>query len=184
MALSEVQAFEKFKKGEEIAFRFFYDKHVGLVQYVGFTFGLGPSEKDDLVQEVFLKLFNNRAQLASPGQMAAWLAMTARNHLIDGKRKASVAKAHAEGEKQDPDFGQMPVRPDGVLVTRLLQDVLVELRGETGYQDFCDFYLTGLTNQEIADRNREAIGTVTSRLVRMRKKFRELFENRYGKGYP
>ena len=191
-------------RGDAEAFRYFYDKHVGLVQYIGFRFGVSAEEKDDLVQEVFLKLLNVRAKLQGPDQLAAWLATAARNWLIDRGRKL---KRHARienpgsvpggpsrlADKRPPrgeavfsfELQNGPMAPDEAvsrsLTAELVRDLAGQMEGQAGYEDFVAFYFEEKSVDEIVRSNGEAAGTVTSRLTRMRAKFRALFEAKYGR---
>ena len=55
----------------------------------------------------------------------------------------------------------------------IVLEIVKAIKSEKGGDTFIDFYILGYTAAEIASKNNEAISTVTSRLSRLRTKFKE-----------
>lgn len=186
---SDKELIIRMQSGEPAAFAALYEKYVGLVQYVGKRFGATSERCDDLVQEVFLKLYNSSSQIRNTEQLGPWLITAAKNWLIDESRRVVNKCSRMQslsGEDEPADL--MPSRADDPeaqltrnFVGAVVRGLLLEMAADTGIEDFRAFYVDGLTIDEIAGRNAEPTGTITSRLTRLRKRFRVLYEQRYGR---
>ncbi len=167
----------RIQRGDQKAFRTLYLEKVGLVQFIGHQFNLSNAEKDDLVQETFLKLYNSIANLKNPKALDKWLITTAKNLIIDQMRKNNTAKTDSVGEQISDLAEKNPLdRTDDVLretEIKLLQDLFLEIEKEKGGDTFVAFYRDGKSVKEIAMRNSESISSVTTRLTRMRRKLSE-----------
>lgn len=76
-----------------------------LLAYVATNFGSGPPEPEDVVQSAFTKLAHqNMAKIKNP---RAFLYTTARNVVIDFRRKAARHRAHAEATSSLNVFANM-----------------------------------------------------------------------------
>lgn len=73
--------------------------------FLGFfrRLGVGPSEAEDLVQEVFLKLFRNANTYQPTGRFQAFAFRVARNAWIDRSRRAALRPRNLEGLSKDED---------------------------------------------------------------------------------
>lgn len=79
------------------------------------TFGQGPPEPEEIVQAAFLK-FMRLPDRGKVGNARAFLYATARNIIIDHKRKAKRNDAYvAEQLAFDPDFRLEEISPERVL---------------------------------------------------------------------
>jgi len=74
--------------------------HGSIRRYVARTFGAGPPDPDDVVQAVFEKY----AELADSNRIAnpkAFLIRTARNYVLDQRRRQAVRSSFAQGIESD-----------------------------------------------------------------------------------
>jgi RNA polymerase sigma-70 factor (ECF subfamily) len=99
----------KVRAGDVHAFQELYERFKGpLMSYVH-SFIQDPPIAEDLVQEVFLRVYRNRASYEPQAQVSTWLWTIARNACIDQLRKASNReKVVAVTEKDDDGGGLAP----------------------------------------------------------------------------
>jgi RNA polymerase sigma factor (sigma-70 family) len=71
----------------DMSLREIYEAHVGLIQFVLRSFRLSEEERDDLIQEVFLRLHPSKDRI-DPAKIKGFLSITARNLAIDKDRQS------------------------------------------------------------------------------------------------
>ncbi|QSB28949.1 RNA polymerase sigma-70 factor [Flavobacterium sp. CLA17] len=69
----ESDIFESFKKGDQIAFTYFYDKYFKRIQSFSVQFIYDPDEAENLAQEAFLHLWQNRESVDSINGIQSFL---------------------------------------------------------------------------------------------------------------
>lgn len=129
---------------------------------------------DDIVQEAFLKAFQNINQLRDINKFRSWLASIAVNLCKDyfskTSREISVEKLFAPSGSPTPEEQVLATVPDANFEKALKQleynekEVLM-----LKYQD-------GYSTQEIADYYNINVQSVNARLFRARKKFKRIHE--------
>ena len=169
--------FEALTDGDDKVFQKVFEAYVGLIQFVVGKFRLSSDTKDDIVQEVFVKLYENRRKLTGANTIKAWLCTTARNLCIDQTRRkptTSFEDAQESGQELAPQAAgpDSAVREAEVILVQELIDKVVE---QTGDDTFRLFYSEGMSAKDIAIMKEEAVSTVTTRLSRLRKRFRDEF---------
>jgi RNA polymerase sigma factor (sigma-70 family) len=82
-----LEIFEDFKKGDEYAFKHFFDLYFPpLLQFVrGYTGDLEGAE--EIVSDSFIALYEKRSSIQDLGQISGFLYVLARNRAIDWLRK-------------------------------------------------------------------------------------------------
>jgi len=75
--------------GREDAFDKMYDHYVHSTYSFVIKFVKSPELAEDLTQEIFIKIWENRSQLGKVKSFRAYLFATARNHALNFLRKAS-----------------------------------------------------------------------------------------------
>lgn len=150
------------------SFRRIYAEHVGLVQYVLHDCGIRDAEKDDLVQETFLRLHRAPGPMP-PERIKGFLVLTARNLAIDTYRRKKSRRTDA-----DPDAvgaaaeGLWESDARRTVLAQAAGELLDELAKEPGTEVLTMFYRQGLSVKEISAKTGQATGTVTARLSRLR----------------
>ena len=168
--------------GDSSAFQAVYDQYVGLVQFVVDRCGVAPEDRDELVQETFLRLHQKAGTIREATKVKSWLTVTARNLTLDRLRKASRQKTDAAGEETDgiadPHATQSKESAARELELAIVGDLIAKIAETPGGETFRLFYVEGWSNRQIAEHNGEALSTVTTRLSRMRTKFKEELKQR------
>ena len=94
--------------GSEAALASIYDRHVSSIYATAFRLTGDRSVAEDVVQEVFLTLWNRAERFDSRvGSLAAWLGTIARNRAVDRLRAASrrpqLVSLSPMGAEDEPD---------------------------------------------------------------------------------
>jgi len=161
------------KSGDQSAIAELYDRYSSIVYAVALRVLGDTMAAEDVLQEVFLQLWRNPGAFdAARGNLAAWLAVIARNRAIDALRRRKpetdiedviVSVVAVSSEKKDRTRAAEKVR--GVL-----QDMAPAQRAALEMA-----YFEGLTHSEIASKTGEPLGTIKTRiragLMALRKAF-------------
>ena len=166
-------------RGDQAAFRAYYDEYADLILFVARRFGLAPAAADDVLQETFYRLFRKARTIEDGSKVKPWLVTTARRLVIDQIRKAGREAPLASGDARErADLTVMSDDVEGLereIELKAVATLVAEIAEAPGGDTFRAFYVEGLTARAIASRNGEAVSTVTTRLSRLRRRFLERF---------
>lgn len=87
---SELQIFESFKEGNETAFTYFYDKYFRRIQAFSIQFIYDKEEAENLAQEAFLHLWQNRETVESINGIQSFLYTYAKSRCLNFIRHNKV----------------------------------------------------------------------------------------------
>lgn len=153
------------------AFRALYDRYSDLVYSTTLRMVRDVYLAQDMVQEVFLRIWRKpESYVAQRGRFAVWLTSVARNRAVDEIRSRGRRYRHetASPEEQERELAG-PGQDDPALTAeladqrRIILDALAELPAEQR-QVIELAYFGGLTQQEIAQRLSQPLGTVKTRI--------------------
>lgn len=156
---------------DEAAFQELYDTHADTVYSVAMQLLRDEAEAGDLLQEVFLKIWN-ASELYDPvlGKVVSWIITITRrrclNRLRSQQRRAAAYRASAEESITSGDS----VEDSGAVLLRretaqAVQAALSALPSEQSEAIRLSF-LNGLTHEETAERLDAPLGTVKARIRR------------------
>ena len=104
--ISDEEAMEKFQKGNHKCFDLLVDRHSkGLYRFIFRMIGGNIANAEDLLQEVFIKLIENRDSYDSNRKFTTWIYRLARNHTIDFIRKEKYRNHSSLDRKVAYDSG-------------------------------------------------------------------------------
>ena len=177
--------------GSEAALASLYDRHVSSIFATAFRLTGDRSVAEDVVQEVFLTLWNRAERFdSSVGSLAAWLGTIARNRAVDRLRAASrrpqLVSLSPTGRDDEPDSSALERLanvhgtvggvvdsdardPADVLATGETQaaiDVALAAMADPEREVILLAYRDDLTQTEIAARLGWPLGTVKTRTRR------------------
>ena len=156
---------------DPLAFQELYDLYSGIVYSVAYDLLQNEAEASDIVQDVFLKIWN-ASELYNPvlGKVVSWIVTITRHRSLNlirsGQRRARAYQASA-GE-QSLTSGAVPGSAEVLLRTetaQAVQNALSALPPEQREAISISFLL-GLTHEETAARLGEPLGTVKARIRR------------------
>jgi RNA polymerase sigma-70 factor (ECF subfamily) len=172
---ADQQLVERCLKGDEAAWEDLIRVHTRRVYSICYRFTGSDQEAQDLVQEVFLRVFRSLPSFrAGEGSFAVWLAKVSRNLLIDHYRRTKQQRATDSIEELLPMLVEKTAasarterlvagREASDLLQGALQRLSPELRETVILRD-----LEELEYKEIAQVLNVPEGTVKSRLNRGR----------------
>lgn len=83
---------EKFKRGDEAAFRRLYEKYGRAVYFYSLALAGNEHDAEEAAQDSFLAFIKNVDRYRPGGSLKSYLMRSARNRIIDRHRKAAVRK--------------------------------------------------------------------------------------------
>jgi RNA polymerase sigma-70 factor (ECF subfamily) len=153
------------------AFRALYGRYGNLVYSTVLRIVRDPQIAEDMVQEIFLRLWRRpESYVANRGRFATWLTSVSRNRAVDElrSRKRRFRYETASPEEQEREL-PAPGADDPALTAELSDQrrlILAALDGLPPEQrQIIELaYFGGLTQQEIAERLSQPLGTVKTRI--------------------
>jgi RNA polymerase sigma-70 factor (ECF subfamily) len=180
--LSEAEAIERAKLGDETAFQVLYEKHKRRVYSLCLRMTANTAEAEDLAQEAFLQLYRKIATFRGESAFSTWLHRLAVNVVLMHLRKKSLPVVSLEettqGTDEDSpkkDFGADDVALSGSIDRLHLQRAVNDL--PPGYRTIFVLHdVEGYEHNEIATLVGCSIGNSKSQLHKARMKLRDLLK--------
>ncbi len=153
------------------AFSQLYDLFSHALRAIAFRVLTDAGEADDILQEVFIKVWEHAPQYSNTqGTAATWLITITRNAALNRLRSrnrnlAAMERAAAEPPHESPDCGSAFERVVSAETALLVRDALASLPEEQRVPLELA-YMHGLTYEEVALRLGHPLGSVKSRLRR------------------
>jgi RNA polymerase sigma-70 factor (ECF subfamily) len=172
-------------EGNRVAFAALYDRFSTPLYSLALKMLANEAEAQDLLQEVFLSIWNKAVTFRSDrGSAFAWVVSQARNRAIDRirsrRRRGELLEAH--GPELEPSGSAVLSSAQNAELSergRHVRDALEQL-SEEQRQVLRLAYFEGLTQLEIAERLAEPLGTIKARahrgMARLRASLRFLHE--------
>ena len=161
-----------FQEGDELAFVSLYNRHKGPVYGFCLKMVLDEEMARDVLQETFLRVYENKDRLANAASFRTWLFTIARNLSLNHlRRRARTEPLHATSLGRTlPDEGALPgVRLEKSEQVRLVNHFLRQLKPE--YREVLVLReYQNLSYEEIATVTRTTLSSVKSRLFKARRK--------------
>jgi RNA polymerase sigma factor (sigma-70 family) len=160
--------------GDRAAFARLYERSAARLLGVVLRIERNRSQAEDILQEVFIKVWRSAASFdAGRAQAATWLASVARNAAIDGLRRRAAQPATVSTTRHDDDDTSDLLQDfiadepgpaqhlEQAAERRALQRCLGVLNGDQCQAVALAFY-QGLSYAEVAEHLRQPLGTVKS----------------------
>jgi RNA polymerase sigma-70 factor, ECF subfamily len=150
------------QSGDQSAMAALYDRYSSIVYSVALRVLQDTAAAEDVLQDIFMQLWRKPAAFdASRGNMAAWLAVIARNRAIDALRRRRP--------QDDIDEVMVSVEPDLASEaerSRAMEKVRGALQAMPPAQRAAleMAYFEGLTHAEIAEKSGDPLGTIKTRI--------------------
>lgn len=166
-------------EGNAEAFGELVQAYQRLVGSIAWRYGVRREEIEDVVSEVFIKVFRNLHRYHPDHPFSTWLYRLAANHVVDHGRRArrlgEPAELPAELADERPDnASDLESRERASLLRAALAEV-----GPRYREALFLVYIEGLPVQEAAATLGLPDGTVKSRLLRGREALRRILTRRH-----
>lgn len=159
-----------------------YDRYGRLAYSVALNASGDPAQAEEITQDAFLKVWQHAATYrVDEGKVAVWLARIVRNRAIDLFRRQRV---RAEGNSVSWELVAETPHPDGQSVERdvdlrqqqaNIRAAMAQIPAEQR-DALALAYFQGYTQEEIAARLGQPLGTVKTRIRLAMQKLRSLLE--------
>lgn len=161
-----------FQAGDEFAFVSLYNRYRNQVYGFCLKMLLDEDLAQDVLQETFMRVYENRQRLSNAASFKTWLFTIARNQSLNQLRRASRRVDLDESAPPDPRAadGGLPIsrleRSERIdLVNRYLKKLKPDYREVIVLREY-----QNLSYDEIAAVTRTNVSTVKSRLFKARRK--------------
>jgi RNA polymerase sigma-70 factor (ECF subfamily) len=169
--LDDEELMERLSYRDLAAFRAIYARYTNLVYSTALRVIRDPHIAEDMVQEIFLRLWRKpESYTASRGKFATWLTSVTRNRAVDEIRSRNRRYRHetASPEEQERELPAADTEDPALTAElsdqrRLILTALSQLPLEQR-QTIELAYFGGLTQQEISERLGQPLGTVKTRI--------------------
>lgn len=158
--------------GNRIAFRKLHERYRAILFFTINKVLGNIEDSEDVMQEVFSKIWSKAHQFdLSRGKPLTWATTMARNRAID--RYRSKQRRSKLGDRYETHVDVIADRSTNITerdieqneTTRVLQSAVLELT--PGQREAIDLaYFGGLTQNEVAERTGQPLGTVKARIRR------------------
>ena len=154
-------------------FRDLYEQHSRSVYLTALRVTGNPADAEDVLQTVFLRVFDGQIALDAAGAPGAYLRRAAANASIDIlRRKKTRGETEIDESREPGNRSGLRLAGSGesdLVLKERLRDALGRIPAESA-ELFVLCYLEGYSYDELADLFQLERGTVASRLHRIRAK--------------
>lgn len=157
------------KQGDEAALRIIYDRFYDRVFYLAIQFLKSPESAEEIVQDVFLKLWEKRQEIDETRPVEAWLYTVTRNRVINQFRKVAREQACLKVKEVLPETTDFDKTADKKILDREVENLLDQaLRQlpEKQREVYRLARLEGYSRNEIADHLHISALTVKTHMAR------------------
>lgn len=167
---------EAFQAGEDFAFVALYDRYKGAVYTFCFKMLLDKELAKDVLQETFIRVFENRARLLSSDSFQAWVFTIARNQCLNlirrERRQIPLESAGYEALRAaELPSTELEKSEQVDLVNQFLGRLKEDYREVLVLREY-----QNLSYEEIAGITRSTLSAVKSRLFKARRKLAEFMD--------
>ena len=177
---------EKIQAGDKKAFRSLIEKYQRLVSHIVFRMIPNETDREDICQEIFIKVYQNLGNFRFQSKISTWIAKITYNSCINylQKKKIPLFEDHTVDDKTIENLSGNYTLPDSSTEKK---DIASRLQTEIAkmnihYRTILTLYhLEEMSYTEISQIMGIPQGTVKSYLFRARKKLRKRLMSKYKK---
>jgi len=170
--------------GNKKAFESIIEQHKRLVSHIVFRMLQNPADREDICQDVFLKVYENLGGFQFESKLSTWIAKIAYNTCLNylEKKRVPLFDDLAPQEKPLDSVSDCSIRPDQIVegreVSSLLQDEIEKM--PVHYRTILTLYhLQQMSYKEIGEAMQLPEGTVKSYLFRARRLLKNRLTSKY-----
>jgi RNA polymerase sigma-70 factor (ECF subfamily) len=174
----------KILEGDVQAFRLLISRHERLVAHMIGRLVKGVEEKEELCQDVFLKVYEKLGEFSFQSRLSTWIATIAYRHAINHLRKKKMYYAELPGEEDITASFVSADNPESVVTEKDMDEFIFKLIDELPpqYKAVLTLYhLEEMTYPEICEITSMPEGTVKNYLFRARNLLKEKVKKYLGK---
>ena len=167
---------EAFQEGDEFAFVSLYNRYKGAVYAFCVKMLLDRAQAQDIMQETFLRVYENRDRLHSASSFKSWLFTIARNQCLNQLRRSNRQVPLEENDESNVRLFDTPVasleKSERIeMVSHFLSQLKPDYREVLILREYHN-----LSYEEIAAVTRSTLSAVKSRLFKARRRLADYLE--------
>lgn len=174
--------YARVRNKDRIAFETLYDRYEKLLYSFAFQFTNESALTEEVIQDVFLKLWNGTSEYdVNKGKFSSWLLTVTRNKAIDEtrKRKRHTYEDILEKDSLVQDEASVEEKVEWSEQKSRIHRAMSRLNNDQ--QQVIDlFYFKGLNQQKISDQCEIPLGTVKGRIRIALKHLRKMLDQEGG----
>ncbi len=175
-AAADLALVERVLRGDTAAFGVLVERFQRLVASVAWRYGVRRDDIEDVVSDVFVKVYENLRRFRADHPFATWLYRLAVNHVIDRSRRLAREQKRAELPEALADPAPDPAeRAETSEDARRVRRALAALPPRYREALFL-VYVEGFKLEEVSRSLGVPLGTVKTRLMRGRQALRRALE--------
>jgi RNA polymerase sigma factor (sigma-70 family) len=164
------------KANDHKAFEIVYKKYYRVLLGISMRYSSTSAEAEDVLQDAFIKIFNNIGAYSEKGSFEGWLKRIVQNTAINQYRKnmrfVLSVESYQEEEEQKTDLDSIFQNFDTKHILQLLNQL------PPGYRLIINLYcIDGYSHKEISGMLNITTGTSKSQLFKARNFLKELIES-------
>jgi len=164
--MTDIELIARITKRDRQAFDSFYEKYAQIIFNVCVRILRDESEAEDIMQEIFVQIWREAERFdSSRASVKTWLFTIARSRSLDRyrSRKTMQSRLQDAGEEDLQQIASAENLQGTSVMQQYIGGVLNQLSKEQRSVLELSYY-EGLTQEEIAERLGEPLGTIKSRI--------------------
>jgi len=189
LEITDQQLLELLAKGNELAFKQLYDRYSSKVYNTLLSYTKNAEDAEELLQDVFLTIFNSAASYRSESKVSTWIYRVSINKSLDFIRKKNSQKRFGifsslyrkdsgEIQYESVDFVHPGVKLENQEEAKLLFKVIDGL-SENQKTAFILTQIEDLPQQEVAEIMKITRKAVESLVQRSKANLKKILTNQY-----
>ncbi|GET28048.1 RNA polymerase sigma factor [Prolixibacter sp. SD074] len=178
--MDDIKLIKRFKAGEKIAINELYDRYSNKLYRFALGYLKSDAEARDIVQEVFVRLWNNRKDLEESTKFEAFLFTVTKNIVVSTFRKKIIEKEYLDHLKYlvIDNHSDTETQVDYALLSEKVSSLITQLPAQQK-KVYILSKEKGYTNKAIAEELDISIKTVERHITKARRFLKENLGN-YG----
>ena len=175
---------KKILSGNTDGFRFIIEDHQRLVMHIVVRMVKNPADREDLCQDIFVKVFQNLKRFKFQSKLSTWIGTIAYNHCINYLEKMKVplyedllpegGTIHDVGEQQSTPLKHAEAKDIATRLQTELQQLPIHYRTILTL-----YHVDEMSYKEIGEITGLPEGTVKNYLFRARQIMKKQLSDRY-----
>lgn len=178
--IDELELIRRVGDGDRASFEMFYDRYCGVLFSTALRVLNDPTDAEDVTQDVFIMIWNKAGMYdPSRGKPLTWAVTMTRNKAIDKLRSLQrrfrlKEEAGEEAKTGETIHERQPLDDVETAEQGALVRSAVDKLGPEQREVIEMAYFQGLTQNEIAEKLRQPLGTIKARIRRGMIKLRKI----------
>jgi RNA polymerase sigma factor (sigma-70 family) len=178
------QAIRKVLKGDREAFGEIVEKYQKLVMHIVFRMVRGNPDREDICQDIFVKVYQNLSRYRGEAKLSTWIAKIAYNTCLNHLEKRKKDHTNRSLDENEPHilYDNTSDAPDDYIESRDIRRIVQqEMKNiPPRYRVILSLYhMDNLGYREIGEIMNMPEGTVKNYLFRARQKLKNLLLEKY-----